>query len=141
MKSQIMQQQNISVLGRIWKQSRVKEELVTEISRQLQVSDILAKLVATRVENITEANRYINPKIKDSLPDPFHLKDMQKAVVRLIHAIKNQEKICIFADYDVDGATSSALIKNTLTQLGIKASIYVPDRIIEGYGPTPEAML
>lgn len=132
--------QEISALGKIWKQKHAREDLAFEISRQLQVSDILARLISTRIETVAEANLYINPKIKDSLPDPFHLKDMEKAVDRLILAIKNNEKICIFADYDVDGATSSALIKNILAQLGVNASIYVPDRIIEGYGPTPEAM-
>ena len=69
------------------------------------------------------------------LPDPFHLLDMHKAVDRTIKAIIGNEKICIFADYDVDGATSAALLKNIFRDLGVNVSIYVPDRILEGYGP------
>ena len=65
---------------------------------------------------------------------------MEAAVSRLIKAVNSNEKICIFADYDVDGATSSALIKNILREIGVHTEIYVPDRIAEGYGPSVEAM-
>lgn len=129
-----------SVLGKYWQQRIVYEDLVASISREFQVPDFLARLIAMRVNDIFAAQEYLDPRLKVLLPDPFHLKDMDKAVNRLIYAIENNEKICVFADYDVDGATSSALIKNVLREIGVNCDIYVPDRIAEGYGPTPEAM-
>lgn len=129
-----------SVLGKIWHPVSIEEDMVASISRDLQISDFLARLVSTRVSSSQEAFNFLDPKIKTLLPDPFHLIDMQKGVERVIKAIKNKEKICIFADYDVDGATSSALLKNVLRELEIEAEIYVPDRIEEGYGPTTAAM-
>ena len=80
------------------------------------------------------------PTIKNLLPDPFHLLDMVKAVYRSVKAILNNQKICIFADYDVDGATSAALLKNIFRDLNIICDIYVPSHLAEGYGPTPFAM-
>jgi single-stranded-DNA-specific exonuclease len=129
-----------SVLGKIWHPINIEEDMVASISRDLQISDFLARLVSTRVSSSQEAFDFLDPRIKTLLPDPFHLLDMQKGVERIIKAIKAKEKICIFADYDVDGATSSALLKNVLRTLEIEAEIYVPDRIEEGYGPTTVAM-
>lgn len=129
-----------SVFGKIWEKKQFNNDLATEIVRQIGISDILASLVSSRVNSVEEAQKFLNPKIKDYLPDPFHLKDMDKAVDRLIAAINKKEKITIFADYDVDGATSAALICNVLSQIGVNAEIYVPDRIAEGYGPSMGAM-
>lgn len=129
-----------SVRGKIWQQAQVNENRVIELRRNLEISDFLAQILSTRTANTQEAFEFLNPKIKDSLPDPFHLLDMDKAVERTILAIIQKHKICIFADYDVDGATSSALLKNIFRDLGYNVDIYVPDRIIEGYGPTPQAM-
>jgi single-stranded-DNA-specific exonuclease len=129
-----------SVLGKIWYPAKIEEDMVTRISRDLQISDFLARLVSTRVSSSEDAFNFLDPKIKTLLPNPFHLLDMQKGAERIVKAIKTKEKICIFADYDVDGATSSALLKNILRELKIEAEIYVPDRIEEGYGPTSAAM-
>ncbi|MFK7967790.1 MAG: single-stranded-DNA-specific exonuclease RecJ [Rickettsiaceae bacterium] len=129
-----------SVFGKFWRSIRIEEDMVTNISRELQISDFLARLVSTRSSSLQEAFDFLNPKIKTLLPDPFHLLDMPQGVERIIKAIKSKEKIFIFADYDVDGATSSALLKNVLLELGIDTEIYVPDRIEEGYGPTSSAM-
>ncbi len=129
-----------SVLGKFWQPVKIQEDLVTRISRELQIGDFLAKLVSSRVSSAEEAFDFLDPKIKKLLPNPFHLLDMQKGVERVIQAIKKNEKICIFADYDVDGATSSALLKNVFRELGVEVEIYVPDRIEEGYGPTSSAM-
>ena len=129
-----------SLLGKYWQQRVVDEDLVNGITRGLGVSDFLARLLSVRVSSPQQAMDFLDPKIRRLLPDPFHLLDMDKAISRVIKAIRKKEKICIFADYDVDGATSSSLIKNVFRQLGIEISIYVPDRIAEGYGPTPESM-
>ncbi|ADE30055.1 single-stranded-DNA-specific exonuclease RecJ [Rickettsia prowazekii] len=130
----------ISINGKIWKQKPIKEDIVTELCRSFKISDFLARIVSLRVNNLEEVENFLIPKIKNLLPDPFHLLDMDKAVDRIIQAIVNSQQICIFADYDVDGATSAALLKHFLRDLNIICDIYVPDRIYEGYGPTPLAM-
>ncbi len=129
-----------SVNGKIWQQRSVNEDDVSELCRSLGISDFLARVLFPRLENLSQAIDFLSPKLKNLLPDPFHLLDMQKAVDRTIEAIINKQKICIFADYDVDGATSASLLKNVFRDLGQEADIYVPDRIAEGYGPTPAAM-
>ncbi|GAB4162671.1 MAG: single-stranded-DNA-specific exonuclease RecJ [Rickettsiaceae bacterium] len=129
-----------SVLGKYWLPRLYDENFVSEISRTLGVSDLLARVISGRAASLAEAAHFLDPKIKTLLPDPFHLKDMDKAIERLYDAICAKEKICIFADYDVDGATSAALLKNVFKEIGVDADIYVPDRIAEGYGPTREAM-
>jgi single-stranded-DNA-specific exonuclease len=131
---------NKSISGKYWFAHSYDENFIAELQRYLGIDDFLARIISTRVSSITSAEQFLNPKIKSLLPDPFHLLDMQKAVDRIIEAINNNEKIGIFADYDVDGATSAALLKNLFRELGINTSIYVPDRITEGYGPSLEAM-
>ncbi|WP_425363083.1 single-stranded-DNA-specific exonuclease RecJ [Candidatus Tisiphia endosymbiont of Hybos culiciformis] len=129
-----------SVNGKIWQQRLVSEDDVLELCRSVEISDFLARILSPRLKNLVQATDFLSPKLKNLLPDPFHLLDMQKAVDRTIEAIINKQKICIFADYDVDGATSSSLLKNLFRNLGQDVDIYVPDRIAEGYGPTPAAM-
>ncbi len=129
-----------SVNGKIWQQRLVSEDDVLELCRSVGISDFLARVLSPRLKNLVQATDFLSPKLKNLLPDPFHLLDMQKAVDRTIEAIINKQKICIFADYDVDGATSSSLLKNLFRNLGQDVDIYVPDRIAEGYGPTPTAM-
>ena len=131
---------NKSISGKYWSAHSYDENFIAELQRYLGIDDFLARIISTRVSSITSAEQFLNPKIKSLLPDPFHLLDMQKAVDRIIEAINNNEKIGIFADYDVDGATSAALLKNLFRELGINTSIYVPDRITEGYGPSLDAM-
>jgi single-stranded-DNA-specific exonuclease len=133
-------QHQLSINGKIWQQRPINELDVQELFRSFGISDFLARILAPRLESLDEATNFLSPKLKNLLPDPFHLLDMQKAVNRAIDAILNKQKICIFADYDVDGATSSSLIKNILRDLGQDCDIYVPDRIAEGYGPNPNAM-
>ncbi|WP_316353458.1 single-stranded-DNA-specific exonuclease RecJ [Candidatus Trichorickettsia mobilis] len=129
-----------SVCGKIWQQNPLNENYIRDLSNQLVISDLLAKLLSFRTSSLIEASEFLSPKIRDLLPDPLHLLDMEKAVTRTITAIKNQQKICIFADYDVDGATSSALLKLFFRDIGVAVDIYVPDRILEGYGPNMTAM-
>ncbi|MCZ6901467.1 MAG: single-stranded-DNA-specific exonuclease RecJ [Rickettsia endosymbiont of Ixodes persulcatus] len=129
-----------SINGKIWQQKLINEDIVMELCRSFKISDLLARIVSLRVKNLEEVENFLIPKIKNLLPDPFHLLDMAKAVDRTVKAILNNQKICIFADYDVDGATSAALLKNIFRDLNIICDIYVPDRIAEGYGPTPFAM-
>ena len=132
--------QKISINGKIWEQKLINEDIVIELCRSFKISDLLARIISSRISNPEEVENFLVPKIKNLLPDPFHLLDMKKAVDRVIKAILNKQKICIFADYDVDGATSAALLKNIFRDLNIICDIYIPDRIAEGYGPTPFAI-
>ena len=125
-----------SVNGKIWQQKNINEHYVLELQNKLGISDLLAKILSSRVSSVESASSFLSSKIKYLLPDPFHLLDMDKAVNRTIEALLKKEKIHIFADYDVDGATSSSLLKNIFRDLGHDVDIYVPDRIEEGYGPT-----
>ena len=125
-----------SVNGKIWQQKNINEHYVLEMQNKLGISDLLAKILSSRVSSVELASSFLSSKIKYLLPDPFHLLDMDKAVNRTIQALAKKEKIYIFADYDVDGATSSALLKNIFRDLGHNVDIYVPNRIEEGYGPS-----
>jgi len=87
-----------------------------------------------------DTEKYLAPTLKELLPDPLTLKDMQSAATRFLKAIETGEQIAIFADYDVDGGTSAALLLDYLRQMGRDATLYIPDRIKEGYGPNVPAM-
>jgi len=87
-----------------------------------------------------ESEAYLAPQLRDLLPDPRSLKDMETAATRFLQAVDRREKIAIFADYDVDGGTSAALLIDWLRQMGLSATLYIPDRIDEGYGPNEPAM-
>lgn len=126
-----------SVLGKTWHIKKANEHHVSQILQNIDgLSDIAAKLLALKGLTADNALSFLHPKLKDSLPDPFHLVDMDKAVNRMIAAITNKEKICIFGDYDVDGATSSAMLKKFFSSLSCAVEVYIPDRILEGYGPS-----
>ncbi|QDY68859.1 single-stranded-DNA-specific exonuclease RecJ [Qingshengfaniella alkalisoli] len=87
-----------------------------------------------------DAEAYLTPNLKDLLPDPRGLKDMDRAAARFLKAVHTRERIAIFADYDVDGGSSAALLMRWLRSVGLPSTLYVPDRIDEGYGPNPPAM-
>src|SRR5690606_5750297 len=110
------------------------------IAQSHGVPDIVARVLAGRGVDQDGAARFLDPTIRDLLPDPRSLTDMDKAAERIADAVERRQKVAIFGDYDVDGATSSALMKRFLAHYGIDAEIYIPDRIFEGYGPNPEAM-
>lgn len=130
-----------SISGKIWQLRKSDERIVKHLIQELNISETLANLIVNRgVKSLEEASDYLDPKIKNLLPDPFALKDMDKAAQRIAEAIINKEKITIFGDYDVDGATSSALLKRFFIALGIEAEIYIPHRVNEGYGPNIGAM-
>jgi single-stranded-DNA-specific exonuclease len=104
------------------------------------LSPVLARLLALRGITLAQAAGYLTPKLKDLLPDPNVLKDMDKAVARVAAALTAGEHIAVFGDYDVDGSTSAALLSDFLTALDAVPRIYIPDRMTEGYGPSPAAM-
>lgn len=127
-----------SLSGRRWLLKAVNQDIERELLRD--VSPVLARLLALRGVTAPEAADYLAPKLKHLLPDPNILKDMPSAVVRVSAALEAGERIAIFGDYDVDGSTSAALLSDFLTALGAPPRIYIPDRMTEGYGPSPAAM-
>lgn len=113
---------------------------VQHLSAALNVNMVIANLLVQRgVKTYNEAQSFFRPRLND-LHDPFLMKDMDKAVARLEHAIKNQEKVLIYGDYDVDGTTSVAMIYLFLKDYLSHVDYYIPDRYTEGYGISPQSI-
>ncbi len=107
----------------------------------LSLDSLTDELLLARGVDPGDLPRNREPRIRDFLPDPGCFQDMEKGAVRLADAIRDGEQIVIFGDYDVDGATSAALLVLLLRQLGVKATTYIPDRLMEGYGPSGSALV
>ncbi|MCK0128514.1 single-stranded-DNA-specific exonuclease RecJ [Erythrobacter sp. F6033] len=103
--------------------------------------DILSQLLITRGVSEDDVGRHAAPTMRDFLPDPSEFRDMDQAAERLAKAIFDNEQVTIYGDYDVDGATSAALLVELLRGLGLEAGYYIPDRLLEGYGPSGEALV
>ncbi len=129
----------LSVLGKNWVMRPADQRQILALSQILNEPEIVARLLAVRGVTLDTAAQYLTPTLKAQLPDPFLLKDMETAVTRLQKAIHGHEKICFFGDYDVDGATSTALMLHYFRALGLNPQYYIPDRIAEGYGPNTAA--
>jgi single-stranded-DNA-specific exonuclease len=131
-----------SVTGKFWRQRASDERMGLAIAQRLQVPEIVGRLLAARNQTIDTAESFLAPRLRDLLPDPSRFKDMDRAADRIALAIARNEKIAIFGDYDVDGATSAALLSRFLRAAGAQpVRLYVPDRGIEGYGPNAPALL
>jgi len=104
-------------------------------------SDILSQLMMTRGVAAEDVSKHAKPTMREFLPDPSEFRDMDQAAERIAAAVLAGETITIYGDYDVDGATSAALLVELLRGLGIEAGYYIPDRLLEGYGPTGEALV
>src|SRR5579859_4611705 len=130
-----------SLTGRRWHLTGGDDRLAAMISQRLGLPELLGRVLASREIDLDAVEPFLNPTLRDSLPDPFHLKDMDKAADRLSEAIKAGETIGIFGDYDVDGATSSALLQRFFRAVGGQVIVHIPDRMIEGYGPNAPALL
>ncbi|MCA4774697.1 single-stranded-DNA-specific exonuclease RecJ [Wolbachia endosymbiont of Mansonella ozzardi] len=130
-----------SITNALWRLQEADQREIVTLTQKFELPEILARTLVTRGVNVESAGNFLYPLIRSLLPDPFHLLDMNKAVCRIIRAINNGENIAIFGDYDVDGATSSALINRYLRAIGIRSIIYIPDRVNEGYGLNADALL
>jgi single-stranded-DNA-specific exonuclease len=128
--------------GHVWKDrlepSRI--HIAMAITQQHHVPEVLGRMLASRLDPDEDVATYLNPSIKNLMPDPHSLQDMEKAAGRIAQAIEAGEAIVIYGDYDVDGGTSSALWRRFLMSHGNDCRIYIPDRMTEGYGPNPAAM-
>lgn len=118
-----------------WVLRACEEAYVMTLTQKLGLSPTLARLLATRGHDLESIPLFLEPSLRKHLPDPLILKDMDKALSRLIQAIESGEKILIWGDYDVDGATSSALLSRFFQAINVPTALYIPDRIKEGYGP------
>src|SRR5215472_6485120 len=130
-----------SVCGRRWR-LRAGDELEGQaIAERLALPEIVGRLLAKRGIDRNCAPGFLAPRLRDQLPEPSHLRDMDVAVARLVRAVCEGETIAVFGDYDVDGATSAALLARFFAAVGGRTRIYVPDRLREGYGPNTAALL
>lgn len=102
---------------------------------------IVRQILLARGVAAEDLQRHLSPTLRDFLPDPSEFNDMEIAADRIAQAVLSEEHITIYGDYDVDGATSSALLIRLLRDLGVEAGYYIPDRLLEGYGPSGEALV
>jgi len=128
-----------SFSGRAWELRAVDPGLALSISQRLDLPELVGRILVARGFDLEEVPGFLEPKLRDFMPDPSHLLGMDEAVRRLADALDDGEPIGIIADYDVDGATSCALLARHLRALGANVAIDIPDRLDEGYGPNPKA--
>ena len=130
-----------SATGRRWIGPGAEEDRLAEAMAQAtRLPAPLCRTLVRRGVAPDEAARFLEPTLRDLLPDPLGLKDMGTAAARFLRAVRARERIAVFADYDVDGGASAALLMTWLRALGRPATLYIPDRIDEGYGPNVPAM-
>lgn len=130
-----------SVTGKRW-QTRLKDERLSRtLAQRFELDEVVARVMAARGILLQDGDKFLNPTLKNMLPDPSHLLDMEAAVDRITRSIHSGETIGVLGDYDVDGATSSALIVKFFSALGQTVPVYIPDRQKEGYGPNLTGLL
>lgn len=129
-----------SASGKRWELRDSNEREALAICQRFAIPDSVGRILVSRGIGMDETDVFLNPSLKAQLPDPFHLRDMDAGVERLVRAIKSGEKVAVFGDYDVDGATSSAVLVRFFQALGLPLVVYIPDRLAEGYGPNLPAL-
>src|SRR5579863_3785392 len=131
-----------SATGRAWR-DRLDERGASRalaIAQRHDLPELLARILAGRNVEADAVDAFLDPTVRHSMPDPYVLTAMKEAAKRIADAVTRAESIAIFGDYDVDGATSAALLARYLRQCGIEPIIHIPDRLFEGYGPNVEAV-
>lgn len=130
-----------SITGRRWKARTSDDRLALSLSQAHGLPELVGRLLAGRGVGVEEAERFLAPTLRAFMPDPSVLRDMDVAADRIARAIRDGEKVAVFGDYDVDGATSTALLNRFFRAVGRQLRVYIPDRIEEGYGPNLPALL
>jgi single-stranded-DNA-specific exonuclease len=130
-----------SLTGRRWAARLGDERTALAMAQRHGLPDAICRLLAAREVELDGVADFLDPTLRRFLPDPLHLRDMDTAVDRLVRAVRGGERIVVFGDYDVDGATSTALLLRFLRAVGGEAGLYIPDRRIEGYGPNAPALI
>ena len=131
-----------SVTGRIWRDrcdARAGQTALA-IHQREGLPEVLARILACRGVALDQVQNYLDPSIRNLMPNPSTLTGMDDAAVRIADAVERREKVAIFGDYDVDGATSTALLVRVLRAAGLDPLFHIPDRLFEGYGPNVEAV-
>ena len=116
-----------SLGGNIWKAAPVDERKAELIAQRFSLPLPVARILSSRGIAVDEVANFINPKLQNLMPDPFCMKDMEKAAQRIAEAIVKKQKVAIIGDYDVDGATSSSVLRLYLESVGIEPAIHIPD--------------
>ncbi len=130
-----------SLSGRRWLGPSIETERSAEaMAQETGLPKPLCNVLARMGVDTPQAAKFLEPQLRDLLPDPRSLRDMEKAAARFLEAVNSGQRIAVFADYDVDGGASAALLIVWLRQMGLRTTLYIPDRIDEGYGPNPPAM-
>lgn len=131
-----------SLGGKRWieRMSPRQANAALEMTQKTDVSEIVARVLAGRDIVTAQVEQFLDPTLRELMPDPHAITDNEAAAGRIARAIYDKEKVAIFGDYDVDGAASSALLARFLRAFGLDVNIHIPDRIFEGYGPNPTAM-
>ena len=129
-----------SFTGRRWVLRAGATDAAQALAQNANISLSLAQLLAARGVGAADVADYLHPTLRRFLPEPLLFKDMQRAISRVQAALERSERIAVFGDYDVDGSCSSAMLCDFLATLGQPARLYVPDRLTEGYGPSPAAL-
>jgi single-stranded-DNA-specific exonuclease len=131
-----------SFTGRFWRARLDAAGRATALAMAQRhgVSELLGSVLAGRGVGLDAVTEYLSPSIRALLPEPYALTGMEAAAERIARAVETGERVAIFGDYDVDGATSSAVLASLLKAAGTPHRIYIPDRIFEGYGPNVEAI-
>jgi single-stranded-DNA-specific exonuclease len=130
-----------SVTGKRWQARLSDARLGMAISQRLGAPEIIGRILAGRGVDPEAVESFLAPRLRDLLPDPSCLQDMDNAAARLAESVIAGERVAVFGDYDVDGATSSALLKRFFADLGRELTVYIPDRLSEGYGPNAPALM
>ena len=131
-----------SVSGRRWadRLDAAQANAALAMHQRHGMDELVARVLAGRGVGVDEAATFLEPTLRELMVDPSTFADMDAAAARLADAIERGERVAIFGDYDVDGATSAALLARYLRGFGLEPTIYIPDRIFEGYGPNPAAI-
>ena len=131
-----------SLTGRRWfeRLDAATSNVALAIAQRHQIPDVVARVLAGRGVGADEAPEFLTPSLKGLMPDPSVMTDMDGAAERIADAIMAGERIAVFGDYDVDGASSAALLARFLRHQGLDPVVYIPDRLFEGYGPNVEAL-
>ncbi len=131
--------QNFSAKKIMWSEKTTDKNLELSLTKKFNLNPIISKILVARNVNLSNFEKFHNPSIREIMPDPSTLDEMNLATKKIVDFILNKKKIGIFGDYDVDGSVSTAMICSYFRDIGVDFEYYIPDRLKEGYGPNNKA--